>query len=517
MGQRGIFRGSRRVLPVGGAVLLLALTALSVGPSGTAQAQLGPKAPGISRTASKRMVRSEVGPADGLGQAPGSYADGLLYPAASDRFGVAVNRGLGPAETYDVAQIRSGWYVDWGTQLAPVYPAGMDYFQMVTTSGDTFTPDEATLAAIAAANPGMSWIIGNEPDCIWQGNSTPDQYARVYHRLYTFLKAHDPSCRVAIGGIVQATPLRLQWLDAVLSAYQAKYGGPLPADFYNIHAFILREERSAWGCDVPPGLAVSHGELWQVEDHDRMDLFVAQIVRFRQWMRDHGERSKELIVSEYGILMPDDLGFDEGRVQAFMRSTFDYFLTATSPEVGCPTDGNRLVQRWAWYSLNDKRFEGHTTHSHLFDPTTKQITGLGQGYAAYAAPLYSPYVDLEPVALTFSSSAPMSAGSQPVTITIAGVMQNAGNVDAHDVAVQFWTGDPSQRLGEEQIIPLLAARSRQCVTLQWAEVSSGSYLVGVTVDGAGHIAEANEANNEDVRQLLVPRHVLLVPMLAQHR
>ncbi len=466
---------------------------------------------------------SSVGP--GIGSqvqprlVPADYGGYALYPAVSDRFGVGVNRGLGTVDQYEVAQLRAGWYVDWGTQLNPAYPAGLDYVQTVGTSGDTFSPDEATLAAIVAANPGASWIIGNEPDCIWQGNSTPDQYARVYHKVYAFLKARDARCRVSIGGIVQATPLRLQWLDGVLAAYRARYGAPLPVDFWNIHAYVLREERRSWGCDVPPGLSASHGELWEIQDHDRIDLVAQQIVRFRRWMRDHGERGKELIVGEYGILMLDDLGFDERRVQTFMRSTFDYFLTAVDPELGCPGDGNRLVQRWAWYSLNDRRFEEHTSHSHLFDPATREMTALGHDYVAYVGPLYSPYVDLVPEGMSFSM--PMAAGSQPVTatqvVTIAAVVRNAGNVDAHDVSVQCWVGDPSHSLGDRQSISVLAARSRAGVSVEWKDVPGGRYVVGVTVDGDGQIAESDETNNGYAQELLVPRYAARLPIVGQGR
>ena len=36
-----------------------------------------------------------------------------------------------------------------------------------------------------------------------------------------------------------------------------------------------------------------------------------------------------------------------------MSDSFIYLLNATDPELGCPSDGNRLVQRWARFSLNE--------------------------------------------------------------------------------------------------------------------------------------------------------------------
>ena len=57
------------------------------------------------------------------------------------------------------------------------------------------------------------------------------------------------------------------------------------------------------------------------------------------------------------------------------------------PELGALDPENRLVQAWAWYSLDDDQFEGYTSHSHLFNPDTKQLTALGRAYRDYTASL----------------------------------------------------------------------------------------------------------------------------------
>jgi hypothetical protein len=369
------------------------------------------------------------------------------------------------------------------------------------------------------------WIVGNEPDCIWQGNSTPDQYARVYHEVYTTLKAADPTCRVTIGGIVQATPLRLQWLDAVLARYRALYGRPFPADLWNIHAHILREQRGSWGCEIPPGIDASAGMLWEIEDHDRRDLFAGQIVRFRQWMADRGQRDKELIVSEYGILMPDSYGYDAERVRSFMLYTFDYLTTAVDAATGYPADGNRLVQRWAWYSLNDRRFEGHTSWSHLFDPTSKAITALGLAYAGYVTPLYTAYVDLLPAAIHVSPCDAPALGcvarpmAQPITVTLTAQVRNGGNTAVDNVSVRFWQAGPvpARPIGDTQTIASLPARSLAAVSVQWPGLGIGPYTVGVTVDAEGAIVESDEGNNSLQRTFLVAAHRGYLPVTSRDR
>jgi CARDB protein len=452
-----------------------------------------------------------------------AQTSGLLYPAVSDRFGVGVNRTYGLAADYAVAQLGAGWYVDWGTQLDPAYPAGLDYMQMVRVSGDTFSPGLSVLAAIARANPGMTWIIGNEPDSVWQDNSTPEQYARVYHQLYSCLKSIDPTSRVAIGGIVQVTPLRLQWLDAVLDAYLLFYGQPFPTDLWNIHTFVLQEKScvvyplDCWGAEIPPGVPASSGvtEGWGLDEHDRLDLVAGQIERFREWMRDHGERDKELIVSEYGILMPDSFGYDAQRVQAFMIGTFDLFLTAMDPDLGCPADGNRLVQRWAWYSLNDKRFEGYTSHSHLFDPATRVLTLLGAAYRDYVIPLYGTYVDVLPAALAASPSPLLALDGQPITVTLTTQVRNGGNVDAGNTSARFWVGAPGQSIGSVQVVPGVPARALVSASAAWTDVPVGVYTVGVTIDGEGAIVESDEGNNQASWRLLIAEHAAYMPLVTR--
>jgi hypothetical protein len=257
----------------------------------------------------------------------------------------------------------------------------MEFAQMIQVRGTSFFPSGQDLERVVRDNPGSLWLIGNEPDVMWQDNAAPTDYAQVYHEAYAFLKERDPACQVAIAGVSQATPLRLQYLDMILEAYRDLYGEMIPVDVWNVHGYILREERGSWGVDIPAGISVDEGRLYEIDDHDNMEIFSEQIVAFRRWMRDKGERDKPLIVSEYGVVMPADYGFRYERVRDFMYATFDYFLTASDVSLGYPADGNRLVQRWAWYSLSDTVYPT----GNLFDPDTGQITPLGLAYSSYTS------------------------------------------------------------------------------------------------------------------------------------
>jgi hypothetical protein len=291
--------------------------------------------------------------------------------------------GVGVADTqillYNSASLRLGWYLDWAARADPARPDGVEYAQMVWGTPDDLRPGAGDIVAIAQANPGSLWLVGNEPDVIWQGNMDPATYASFYYQVHTAVRAADPSAQIAIGGVSQPTPLRLRYLDAVLASYEDQFGAEMPIDVWNIHNFILREEEDAWGVGVPPGLSDEGATHYEIEDCDDLDIFRRQVVEFRRWMADRGYQDWPLIVSEYGIPMPEDYGFSPERVSDFLVGTFDFFLTAVDSELGCPADDYRLVQRWCWYSLADTVYPT----GNLFDPVTGDLTALGRAWVGY--------------------------------------------------------------------------------------------------------------------------------------
>jgi hypothetical protein len=285
--------------------------------------------------------------------------------------------------TQDMTQrLGFGWYLDWTVSPEAFSSTDAEYMPMVRLKDGKPGIGEEALVAAVDAMPGATWLIGNEPDVKWQDNVPPDLYAQAYHDLYLFLKTRDPTCQVAIGGVSQPTPLRLRYLDRILETYRARYGEPMPVDVWNVHNFVLREEQDSWGVDIPPGMAEQTGCLHEIADHDNMDIFQQQIVEFRRWMKERGQQDKALIITEYGILMPVDYGFPPNEVQQFMLDTFEFFRTAADPEVGYPSDGYRLVQRWCWFSLSDRRYPT----GNLLQPDSQQPTPLGKAFGQYASP-----------------------------------------------------------------------------------------------------------------------------------
>lgn len=371
------------------------------------------------------------------------------YPSPHTRFGFNVARENGRnINDYNVAPLHSHWYLDYSTQRTPPHTAGMVYAQMIRPPfwrSATFTK---TVEAIIVDNPGALWIVGNEPERDKQDSMTADVYATFYHSIYSFLKARDPNAHVAIAGVVQSTPLRRRYLDLVLSEYQNRYGVAMPIDVWTLHAFIL-PENDAWGAAIPLGLRdfAHEGMQYEVTDHDNMTIFKANIVAFRQWMAEHGYRDKPLLVTEYGILIPDYY-FPYAKVKSFMLASFDFFLNSTDAAIGYPADNNHLVQAWSWFSLNYPPYDETTKigfNGNLVAPDTAVLQPLGQDYGAYihnltsesALTLTVPTAQVTPLVQVITETISVTR-----PITFSATIANMGNVSACDLIIRLDYQDP---------------------------------------------------------------------------
>jgi hypothetical protein len=388
---------------------------------------------------------------------------------------------------YDLGQLNLGLYTDWASRdpRPAGLPADVEYIQTVRVKQDkvcgarncvgayvdppsyTVWPDLVTLADRAANQPGMLWLIGNEIDRrdwesggtgIGQDEMTAELYATAFHEIRDVIKAADPTAKIGIAGVIQATPLRLEYLDRIWDSYQAQYGYPMgnDIDVWNVHGFILREVRGKWGADTPPGIDTSgflYGASYDavVAAHHNIAYFQQFIEAFRTWMADHGQRNKPLLITEYGILY-GSLGISTAQINAFMQSTHDYLLNAQDGTTGYPADENRLVQGWVWYSLNDNSSVYH--HGALFDSTTKNLTTVGNAWHSYVSDPANPLASLHQRNLLVTN---LRASPNPVPIPVGGSrtvtlrvdVANSGNTrtsTGNNIVVKFWDGVPGSSL-----------------------------------------------------------------------
>lgn len=377
-----------------------------------------------------------------------------LFPTERDRIGFNFSPLHGEiASDFEVSVLQAGWYNDYQVQSEPDLPSGLTYAQTLFSGGRSTLSDaqKEKLEAAALANPGSIWLAGNEPDRVGiQDNMLPAEYARYYYEVYTFIKAIDPTARIATAGIVQATPIRLRYLDQVLAAYKELYGHPMPVDLWNIHNFVLREELNGWGAGIPPGLEAyaSEGKLYEVSDNGRFDLFQAQVIDFRKWMAANGYQETPLIISEFGILMPEAYGYPENVVAQFLKDTFTFLYTATDEEYGYPHDGNRLVQAWSWFSLNERPYNVETRrgfNGHLYDVTANRWTSAGQAFEDFTVPLVDFYMDPAIAAVTIDDGYVIPDDSTQITVTVT--LVNGGSIQSEVGKLELWQLHDPEREG----------------------------------------------------------------------
>jgi hypothetical protein len=303
-------------------------------PSVTWTAQPGATATGQPSATSTRQLTATATPQ------PAATA---TQPAEyyGTRMGVGVGRQFGGMAEYpEVSTWGLGWYFDWWTDAAPARPGGAEYVQTV------WAVEQVGLAEAIAANPGALWQIGNEPESAGQGNMTPEEYAAFLRAASEFIKSRDPTARLALGAVSCPTPARLEWLDAVLAAY----GGRLPIDVLNVHVWPSPEGVD-YGAGVPVGIDPERLTLFSEEDAVDPDVFISMVEGFRSWAHDRGYGDLPLMVSEMGVLA--GWTFSPWRIASYMDLVFGWLLFARDDAYGYAPDGGLLVQRWAWFSLND--------------------------------------------------------------------------------------------------------------------------------------------------------------------
>ncbi len=360
---------------------------------------------------------------------------------ANCRYGVTA----GGSEAQVIPQLGAGAFYRftspyWG---GPLPSNGAELVHLIEVhqakSGSVYLPAYTTNVSLSPAfgnyiqsNRGHLWIVGNEVDrgpqpnqvTGGQGDMFPDMYAVAYHDIYYFIKSYDQTARVVNSGLVEVTPGRLQYLDKMWNAYLAKYRSPMPVDVWSMHVYILPEVEPdgitpngianvALGTDVWLGKRgsgavpdhCSDPDVYCYAEHDNISIFAEQVVAMRQWMKQHGQQQKPLMLTEFSILYPyeidgsscylqDELGncFTPNRVSAFMVNAFNYLNGARDSNLGYGLDDYRLVQNWFWFGvypldagsssrlvesdLSTLTMMGQTFHNHIYaEPVARNLKG----------------------------------------------------------------------------------------------------------------------------------------------
>ena len=227
------------------------------------------------------------------------------------------------------------------------------------------------------------------------------------------------------------------------------------------------------------------------------------------------------MLSEFGLLydetVTDEFGvnFTMPRAATFLTKTFAYLATASDATIGMPSDGNRLVQQWVWFSTNYSL--GHISNL-ITNTTPYTFTGVGQMFRSNVA---SRALAPNLVPRLLGGSAPiLTSGSPSVTATLPVEIVNNGNqLVTAPLSVTFYSDQAlTQVIGSVVIQADLSgcARRRVTASVAWPNLGAGFHSYWVKVDSANVIAETNETDNVVTGHVVVGSRRLYLPLISKN-
>lgn len=488
----------------------------------------------------------------------------LTTAAPNCRFGTTP---LGTDQATKLSQFGVGWYLNFSTGAYGVIPSNIEFVPVIRLdqlkSGDVYLDaytvnpplTDTGLGAKITTLPGATWLVGNEPDRGPSGGSSaqddiqPEMYARAYHDVYQYIKARDSSAKVAIAGLVEITPGRLQYLDKVWKAYETTYGTGMPVDVWNMHLYILSEVNSqglpndianvAVGTDPAIGMRETVGRseaylcgdvnnnVYCFADHDNLSFFQRQIKDLRTWMKNHGQQNKPLLISEYSILfgyetnpdgsceyLQDEFGqcFTPTRVSNYLHNTFDLIdgpnmMVDTS--LGYPQDNYRLVQQAMWFAIY---YNGAGISSSLYTEDLSALTMMGQAFQSEIAER-NPIPNLQPWNAA-NVTGFVIAPSTTATVTLSVDVYNNGDtaVTTPTTATFYSDQNMMNEIGSA-VLPTLngCARGPVSVNVNWSNLTEGVHRYWVKVDSSGILSEESEGDNTTSGLVIINPNQIFLP------
>jgi len=137
-------------------------------------------------------------------------------------------------------------------------------------------------------------------------------------------------------------------------AYKKRYGEIMPIDALGLHCYLTGNRPPDWG--KPEVVSV--------------DTFKDKIRRMRGFMKRAGLRDTPLVITEMGVFNHYcDPPLTEEELINIMRNSIEFMVGAEGidQDLGMPSDGNRLVQKFSY-----------SAHMHLI--SNGELTTMGEAY-----------------------------------------------------------------------------------------------------------------------------------------
>jgi hypothetical protein len=499
------------------------------------------------------------------------------YPSC--RIGATLGSSLHEALQVDwLDDLGAGWYATFDSDPGGMPSNGAEFVPLIwvqqRVENGVYMPtfhirpglNDQGLGRLIDARPGALWIVGNEvdrgpqPGMLAQAGTFPDIYAQAYHQIYHYIKERDSTALVANSGLVEVTPGRLQYLDLMWESYLDRYHEPMPVDVWNMHIYVLPEvdpygqpngiASVAVGTDPELGKMESFDpdgsgprkpldtcpleDIYCIAEHDDALVFAQQVLAMRNWMAEHGQRNKPLILSEFSLIYPylidpdgacwlqDENGncFTNDRTLSYMDATLDYLTSARDGSLGYPLDNNRLVQQWLWFSIANSPGVGGISDLVTLDLASNRITGLtaiGERFRSWAQ---AEPTEVNLLPRGYSSSITFSGESgETAEATLKIAVGNNGNMEVlAPYSVTFYA-DASLKEVIGSVDPGMTvpgcARRTIDAQVNWSDLSPGVHRYWVKIDSDSQIIESNENDNVSNGIVFVDPQQVFLPIVLR--
>ena len=172
---------------------------------------------------------------------------------------------------------------------------------------------------------------------IESGYQDAEEYVTWYHDFAAFVRGLNPKIRLAPGDLQSAWG-DLQGTDLLLSyqrAYKKKYGQAMPIDALGLHCYCTGNKPPDWAKPEPV----------------KPELFADKIRAMRTFMKRAGLQDTAFVITEMGVFNHCcEPRLTEARLIDFMRFAIEFMEgpDGVDKDLGMPSDGYRLVQKWSY-------------------------------------------------------------------------------------------------------------------------------------------------------------------------